>query len=246
VREAGAARRPVPEASVSDSSLPMQAPGKSSDNPYDPTVESPGMTVAPPLERHYAPRDFRDRIAFAFTKFLRFFADTFFARRYGHRAVVLETVAAVPGMVGGTLQHLRALRRMESDHGWIRTLLDEAENERMHLMTFIQIAQPSSLERLLVLLAQGVFYNLYFLLYVISPKTAHRVAGYFEEEAVVSYTEYLAGVDDGTYANVTAPKIAIDYWKLAPDARLRDVIIAVRADEAHHRDVNHEFANELA
>jgi hypothetical protein len=126
-------------------------------------------------------------------------------------------------MVGGTLQHLRALRRMESDHGWIRTLLDEAENERMHLMTFIQIAQPSSLERLLVLLAQGVFYNLFFLLYVISPKTAHLVVGYFEEEAVFSYTEYLAGVDDGTYANVTAPKIAIEYWKLAPDARLRDV-----------------------
>ena len=204
------------------------------------------MTVAPPLARHYAPRDLRDRIAYVFTKFLRFFADTFFARRYGHRAVVLETVAAVPGMVGGTLQHLRALRRMESDHGWIRTLLDEAENERMHLMTFIQIAQPSSLERLLVLLAQGVFYNVFFLLYVISPKTAHRVAGYFEEEAVLSYTEYLAGVDDGTYANVAAPKIAIEYWRLAPDARLRDVIIAVRTDEANHRDVNHEFADKLA
>jgi len=34
------------------------------------------------------------------TKFLRLFADTFFAKRYGHRAVVLETVAAVPGMSG--------------------------------------------------------------------------------------------------------------------------------------------------
>lgn len=76
--------------------------------------------------------------------------------------------------------------------------------------------------------------------------TAHRVVGYLEEEAVYSYTEYLAGVDNGVYANVPAPGIAIDYWKLAPDARLRDVIIAVRADEAHHRDVNHQFADELA
>jgi len=158
---------------------------------------------------------------------------------------VLETVAAVPGMVGGALQHLRALRRLESDRGWIRTLLDEAENERMHLMTFIQIARPSTAERLLILLAQGVFYNLFFLLYLISSKTAHRVVGYFEEEAVTSYTEYLAGVDKGTYPNVPAPRIAIDYWKLAPDATLRDVIITVRADEAHHRDVNHQFANEL-
>lgn len=202
--------------------------------------------MTPALERHHAPGGFGDRIAFAFVMFLRFFADTFFARRYGHRAVVLETVAAVPGMVGGSLQHLRALRRMETDHGWIHTLLDEAENERMHLMTFIQVTQPSQFERLLILVTQGMFYNFFFLLYLISPKTAHRVVGYLEEEAVHSYTEYLAGVDDGTYANVAAPAIAIDYWKLAPDARLREVIIAVRTDEACHRDVNHRFADVLA
>jgi len=204
------------------------------------------MSAATPLEKHYAPHNFRDRAAFGFVKLLRLFADVFFARRYGHRAVVLETVAAVPGMVGGSLQHLRALRLMKSDHGWIRTLLDEAENERMHLMTFLHIARPTRLERLLVLLAQGAFYNVFFLLYLISARTAHRVVGYLEEEAVYSYTEYLAGVDDGTYANVAAPAIAIDYWKLAPDARLREVIIAVRADEANHRDVNHQFADALA
>jgi len=204
------------------------------------------MSVFHPLEQHHVPRCFRDRAAFAFVKFLRFFADVFFARRYGHRAVVLETVAAVPGMVGGTLQHLRALRRIESDHGWIRTLLDEAENERMHLMTFIEIAQPSRLERLLIVLVQGAFYNFFFLLYLVSSRTAHRVVGYLEEEAVYSYTEYLAGVDDGTYANVAAPKIAIDYWKLPVDARLREVIVVVRADEANHRDVNHRFADKLS
>ena len=197
------------------------------------------------LEQHHIPTDFSDRISYGFTRFLRFVADTFFARRYGHRAVVLETIAAVPGMVGGAIQHLHCLRRMESDHGWIRTLLDEAENERMHLMTFIHIAKPTWLERMLVVLAQGIFYNCFFLLYLISSKTAHRVVGYFEEEAVRSYTEYLAGVDDGIYANVPAPKIAIDYWKLPPEARLRDVILVIRADEAHHRDVNHRFADQL-
>jgi ubiquinol oxidase len=45
---------------------------------------------------------------------------------------------------------------------------------------------------------------------------------------------------------VPAPRIAIDYWKLPQDARLRDVIIAVRADEAKHRDMNHGFADALA
>jgi len=204
------------------------------------------MPIAPPLDRHYEPRNFSDRIAYAFVVFLRFFADTFFARRYGHRAVVLETVAAVPGMVGGALQHLQSLRRIEADYGRIRLLLDEAENERMHLMTFIHITEPSRLERLLIWFAQGVFFNLYFLLYLISQKTAHRVVGYLEEEAVHSYTEYLAGVDNGTHANVPAPRIAIDYWKLAPDARLHDVIIAVRADEIRHREANHALADTLA
>ena len=150
------------------------------------------MTNTVDLTRHFEPEDLSDRAAFLFVKMLRFFADTFFAKRYGHRAIVLETVAAVPGMVGGALRHLRALRRMEDDQGWIRTLLAEAENERMHLMTFIHVARPNAIERLLVLFAQGIMFNAFFLLYLISPKTTHRIVGYFEEEAVISYTEYLA------------------------------------------------------
>ena len=206
-----------------------------------PTVNDGAMD----LSRHHRPENLSDRFALAVVKMLRFFADTFFAKRYGHRAVVLETVAAVPGMVGGALQHLRALRRMEDDHGWIRTLLDEAENERMHLMTFIHIAKPSGLERALIVLAQGAFYNAFFLLYLISPRTAHRVVGYFEEEAVVSYTQYLEEIDAGRHENVPAPQIAIEYWKLPPDARLRDVVLVIRDDEAGHRNANHGFADKL-
>lgn len=194
---------------------------------------------------HHNPRGFSDRFALAFTKFLRFFADTFFAKRYGHRAIILETVAAIPGMVGGTLQHLKSLRRIQSDAGWIKTLLDEAENERMHLLTFIQIAQPSWFERWVILFAQGLFYNLFFVIYLISPHTAHRIVGYFEEEAVLSYTLYLAEIDKGSIENIAAPQIAIDYWQMPSDSRLRDVILLVREDEAGHRDVNHRFANSL-
>jgi ubiquinol oxidase len=195
---------------------------------------------------HHIARGFGDRFAYAFVRLLRFFADLFFAKRYGHRAIVLETVAAVPGMVGATLTHLRCLRRIENDRGWIRTLMDEAENERMHLMTFIEIAQPNWFERLLVILVQGFFYNAYFLLYLLAPGVAHRVVGYFEEEAVQSYTNYLALIDAGEHANVPAPEIARNYWNLAANATLRDVVLAVREDEAGHRDVNHGFANELS
>lgn len=195
--------------------------------------------------KHYKPRDMSDRIAWLFTKAMRFFADTFFQKRYGHRAVVLETVAGVPGMVAGMWTHLTSLRKMQTGYGpKIRTLLSEAENERMHLMTFIEIAKPNAFERLLVLVAQAIFWNLFFIIYVLFPRTAHRIVGYFEEEAVYSYTEYLREIDAGKIPNTPAPQIAIDYWKLGQDATLRDVVIAVREDEAKHRDVNHDFADE--
>ncbi|WP_309643536.1 alternative oxidase [Phenylobacterium sp.] len=195
---------------------------------------------------HHAPEGFSDRFALGFTKLLRLCADTFFAKRYGHRAIVLETVAAVPGMVGATIQHLTCLRRMVDDDGWIRTLMEEAENERMHLMTFIEVAKPTLFERLVIQLAQAVFYIGFFLLYLVSSRTAHRVVGYFEEEAVISYTLYLKELDEGRSPNVAAPAIAKHYWKLPDNAMLRDVVLVVRADEAHHRDVNHGFASKLA
>jgi ubiquinol oxidase len=187
-----------------------------------------------------------DKLAWRLVLLLRFFVDLIFKRRYGHHAVVLETVAAVPGMVGGALIHLRSLRRFEDDRGWIRTLLDEAENERMHLMVFLQIARPNLFERLLIVLAQGVFFNAFFFLYLFWPRTAHRFVGYLEEEAYLSYSEYLAEIEAGTVENIPAPQIAIDYWKLASDARLREVVYAVREDEAKHRDVNHGFADDLS
>ena len=194
---------------------------------------------------HYIPINISDKVARSFTKSMRFFADTFFQKRYGHRAVILETVAGVPGMVAGMWTHLTSLRKMQTGYGpKIRTLLEEAENERMHLMTFIEIAKPNAFERLLVLFTQAIFWNFFFLLYVFFPRTAHRIVGYFEEEAVYSYTEYLKEIDEGRTPNIPAPKIAIDYWKLEKNATLRDVVVAVRADEANHRDVNHRFASE--
>jgi ubiquinol oxidase len=204
--------------------------------------EDDGMTEP---ATHHAPKGLSDRIAFGLTKFMRLFADAFFAKRYGHRAVVLETVAGVPGMVGGMMNHLKSLRRMRDDAGWIHELLDEAENERMHLLAFVALFKANWFERLLLIIAQGAFFNAYFVLYLVSPRTAHRMIGYFEEEAVVSYTQFLAEIDAGRFENVPAPKLAIDYWKLPPDATLRDMVIAVRADEMRHRDVNHGFAAKL-
>ncbi len=187
-----------------------------------------------------------DKVAYGLVKFFRFFADTFFRKRYGNRAIVLETVASIPGMIGAANFHFKCLRKIKNDEGWIKILLDEADNERMHLMTFIHIAKPNWFERSIIFVAQAIFIVLYFTMYVISSKTAHRFVGYLEEEAVVSYQHYLDEIDAGRIENVAAPQIAIDYWKLSASATLRDVVIAVKADEEEHRDVNHSLADKIA
>ena len=180
-----------------------------------------------------------DWFALFMTKFFRFFADTFFAKRFGHRAVVLETIAGVPGMVAGMWIHLKSLRQMKTGYGpMIRELLDEAENERMHLMFFIEVAKPNFLERLLVIFAQSIFWFFYFFLYVFFPRTAHRMIHYFEDEAVKSYSEYLSLVQKGVIENINAPKIAIEYYNLDNDAKLSDMIIRVREDEMRHSEKN--------
>ena len=196
--------------------------------------------------QHKQPLDFGDKCALFFTMRLRWFADTFFAKRYGHRAVVLETVAGVPGMVAGMWNHLRSLRKMKpDDRGWIRTLLEEAENERMHLMIFIEIAKPNWFERWMIIGAQFLFWHFYMFLYIFFPKVAHRMVGYFEEEAVKSYTQYLNLIESGQVEDIPAPTIAINYYGLKKNATLKDVVISVRQDERGHARVNHNMADIL-
>jgi ubiquinol oxidase len=197
------------------------------------------------LYSHRKPVTWSDFVALGIVKALRVPADAFFSKRYLNRAVVLETVAAVPGMVAAMIRHLRSLRRMKHDGGWISHLLNEAENERMHLMTWMRVCQPNILERSLVGATQAAFFSCFALLYALTPRTAHRVVGYLEEEAVISYTLFLQEIDIGRIQNVDAPDIAKWYWNLQPNAKLRDVVLAVRYDEALHRDVNHHFSDRI-
>ena len=204
---------------------------------------------------HHAPKGFSDRFALGFTKLLRVCADTFFAKKYGHRAIVLETVAAVPGMVGATLQHLRSLREMRDDEGWIRTLLEEAENERMHLFFFLTIREPGIAFRMLIAIAQGIFFNIHFMTYLLSPRFMHRFVGYLEEEAVHTYTVMLKDIDReggplNEWRTKPAPLEMAQYYNLPtetidgkPPATYRDIILCIRADELGHREYNHLFAD---
>ncbi|KAH9936323.1 alternative oxidase-domain-containing protein [Fomitopsis serialis] len=158
----------------------------------------------------------------------------------------LRSIAGVPGMVAAALRHLRSLRLLRRDSGWIHTLLEEAENERMHLMTFLSLRKPGLIFRAMLIGAQGVFYNTFFLCYMLSPRTCHRFVGHLEEEAVITYTRCIQEIEAGRlpeWANHSAPEIAKDYWRLEPSAKLLDVIYAVRSDESTHRFVNHSLAN---
>jgi len=150
------------------------------------------------------------------------------------RFIFLESIAGVPGMVAGTLRHLHSIRRFRPDHGWIKTLLEESYNERMHLLTFLEMHQPGRLMRFMVFAAQGIFYNTMFISYLISPKVCHRFVGYLEEEAVHTYTRCLKEIDDGSVPGwvdpgFKIPQVAVQYWNMRKGRRtMRDLILYIR------------------
>ncbi len=70
-----------------------------------------------------------------------------------NRVIFLETVAGVPGFVGAMHRHLISLRNMSNDNCWIHTLLEEAENERVHLLIFLHMKRPNLIFRTGVVIA---------------------------------------------------------------------------------------------
>ena len=192
---------------------------------------------------HYQPEVLSEKVALVVTRLLKKTLNLFYGKHLAKRAMLLETIAAVPGMVAGVFNHLKALRRMKDDGGWIKELLDEADNERMHLMIFLTVTKPSIIERILVMLLQFLFLIIYSVIYLASSKTAHRIVGYFEEEACNSYSEYIVKIEEGSLPNHPAPRIAMTYYGLPEGATFLDVLFRIREDEAKHRDKNHDIAN---
>lgn len=129
----------------------------------------------------------------------------------------------------------------------IETLLEEAYNERMHLLTFLQLAQPTPLMRFMVLGAQCVFFTGFSVAYLISPQICHRFVGYLEEEAVITYSKAIQDLDNGRlprWESLRAPDMAVRYWEMPVDQRcMRSLLLYVRADEAKHCEVNHTLGN---
>lgn len=201
---------------------------------------------------HLAPKGIAPRIAYSLVWTLRRVFDYGTGYNFGfkndtcmmRRIVILETVAGLPGMIGGAIRHFRSLRKMDRDYGWIHSLLEEGENERMHLMICMSIYNPHPLVRAVVLAAQCGILPFYTIGYAISPKFCHSFVGYLEEEAVKTYTQMLELMDAGKLPkwDCLAPEPARKYYHLPEGATMRDIITNIRADEAHHRELNHCLA----
>ncbi|CAM9124128.1 unnamed protein product [Ectocarpus fasciculatus] len=165
------------------------------------------------------------------------------------RLIILESVAGVPGFVAAGFRHFRSLRRLDRDHGWIATLLEEAENERMHLLVCLKMFETSLVTRTMVVAAQMVLTPILMGVYIVHPKSMHRFVGYLEETACHTYADIIRHVETpGTHlhdawSEVPAPAIAKGYWKLPQDAKFVEALKCMFADETHHRDVNHTFAS---
>jgi hypothetical protein len=164
------------------------------------------------------------------------------------RLIVLESFAGVPGFMAAMFRHFRSLRSLKRDHGWIHTLLEEAENERMHLLVCMKMFKAGLVTRLMVVAAQVCMTPFLAAIYTVHPRAVHRFVGYLEETACVTYANIIDQVETpGTplheaWSELPAPALGRVYWKLPKDAMWVDTLKCMFADECNHRDVNHTFA----
>jgi hypothetical protein len=137
-------------------------------------------------ETYRQPQTFGDRLASGVVMFLRksydfvtgYNPEKMTEKAWAFRCLFLETIAGVPGMVGGMVRHLNSLRFLRKDRGRIPHLLEEAANERFHLFVFLNLLNPGWFLRGFIIVAQFVFFNAYFLCYLMSAKTCHRFVGH--------------------------------------------------------------------
>jgi len=203
---------------------------------------------------HVEPKTMQDKMALQAVGVVRFLFDTVSMWNHGEitqakvlrRVIFLETVAGIPGFVAAMFRHFRSLRTFTRDGGMLNMFLDEANNERMHLLSFVRMRDPGLFMRFTVLASQTVVGAGFMVLYAIAPDFCHRFVGYVEEEACHTYTTIIKEIESAQEANPMsewrtqlAPRIARGYWHLGEDGTVLDMMYAIRADEAEHRDVNH-------
>lgn len=138
-------------------------------------------------QTHVVPKDFVDKAAYKAVQAVRFLFDSatgwrnevdkISANNVLYRVIFLETIAAVPGMVAAIVRHFSSLRNMKPDGGYMQLFLEEANNERMHLLTFVRMKDPNMAFRAAVILSQFGFGAAFTMSYILSPRFCHRFVG---------------------------------------------------------------------
>lgn len=166
------------------------------------------------------------------------------------RLVMLESVAAIPGYAGSFIRHLKSVRKLRREQLWVETLVEEAQNERMHLLIYLQgfqdvVCAPTLPLKFFIYSSQFIFTWIYCAAYMFNPTLCHRFVGYLENSAVHTYKRFIVDAEKGFYPefDIPAPNIAKAYWKMDENATLADTLYYACADECKHREVNHTFAN---
>lgn len=159
----------------------------------------------------------------------------------------METISMIPGMVATVCRYLRSLRLMKKDKGWIHHLIEESDNERFHFFTFLTLYEPGVWMRIFILIQQVAFTTMFFIAYLISSRFCHKFVGYLEEGAFRNYSMMLQDIDRkggslNHWRDRSAGKDAVDYYRFDHTATMRDLILAIRADETCHQESNHFFA----
>lgn len=84
-------------------------------------------------------------------------------------------------MVAGMVRHLESLRLLRRDGAWIHTMLEDAMNERQHLLVALKLYNPGWFMRAVIMGGQAVFTAGFSALYLVAPSVAHKFVGYLEE-----------------------------------------------------------------
>jgi hypothetical protein len=146
------------------------------------------------------------------------------------RLIILESIAGVPGFVAAGFRHFHSLRKLSRDYGWISTLLEEAENERMHLIICLNKFKASWFTRLIVISAQYILIPTMMGVYLVHPRALHRFVGYLEETACHTYVNIIKHVEtpgthlNAAWADLPAPPMGIGYYKLPKEAKWVDCL----------------------
>jgi len=163
------------------------------------------------------------------------------------RLILLESVAGVPPFIMGGYRHFRSLRNMSYDGGRIFTHMEEAENERMHLIICMQLFEAAWYTKAAVVVAQILITPFCWFFCLLNPRYLNRFVGYLEELACETYGTVLEHISNPekqlhVWNEMKAPPVAIQYYDLEEGATWPDTLKRIYADETMHRDVNHTFA----